>query len=72
MPEAVRITLSFAPDSRSPTKDSPEKDTAEPPLIFQTVVRLNLAGRSWVGSSGGSFSSSTGTASTESERGGRN
>lgn len=72
MPEAVRITLSFASDSESPKKDSEEKDTVEPPLIFQTVVRLNLAGSSWVGSSGGSFNNSTGTTAARSERGGRN
>jgi prepilin-type N-terminal cleavage/methylation domain-containing protein len=39
MPEAVRITLWIEPASRS----LPAKDKSEPPLVFQTVARLNLA-----------------------------
>ena len=42
MPEAVRITLSFDPSSRS-SAQSKDKDTTEPPLVFETVTRLNLA-----------------------------
>jgi len=48
MPEAVRITLLFDPNPR-PLKDQseasapPEKIGREPPLVFQTVARLNLA-----------------------------
>ena len=38
MPEAVRITLRIEPPSRSKSSDS-----SEPPLVFQTVARLNLA-----------------------------
>jgi prepilin-type N-terminal cleavage/methylation domain-containing protein len=38
MPEAVRITLWLEPASRSAKSDNPER-----PLMFQTVVRLNLA-----------------------------
>ena len=37
-----------------PTPISSEKDTAEPPLVFQTVARLNLAHSSERGVSGGS------------------
>ncbi len=40
MPEAVRITLAFEPQSRS--KDA----LPEAPLVFRTVVRLNLAASS--------------------------
>jgi prepilin-type N-terminal cleavage/methylation domain-containing protein len=48
MPEAVRITLSFDTNPR-PRKNGlaenelTEKTAAEPPLIFQTVARLNLS-----------------------------
>jgi hypothetical protein len=49
IPEAVRITLLFDSNPR-PTKalgsesEAPsEQATAEPPLVFQTVARLNLA-----------------------------
>ena len=43
MPEAVRITLLF--DSNPKSKPSPDAATRtpEPPLVFQTVARLNLA-----------------------------
>jgi type II secretion system protein J len=43
MPEAVRITLSLQPSVRSSTQVRKEGDTGEPPVIMQTVVRLNLA-----------------------------
>ncbi len=47
MPEAVRITLWLDPNprSRSTNTISSAQDTAtnEPPLVFQTVARLNLA-----------------------------
>jgi hypothetical protein len=39
MPEAVRLTLWIEPASRSPKG----KGESEPPLVFQTVARLNLA-----------------------------
>jgi prepilin-type N-terminal cleavage/methylation domain-containing protein len=44
MPEAVRITLSFAvnPSAAAPPAEDREKPP-EPPLVFQTVVRLELA-----------------------------
>ena len=44
MPEAVRITLSFAanPPAAAPVTEDAVK-TPAPPLVFQTVVRLELA-----------------------------
>ena len=45
MPEAVRITIWFAPDSKSSTPAAKE-NVGEPPLVFQTVARLNLAATS--------------------------
>jgi hypothetical protein len=42
MPEAVRITMWFAP-TRRPTKEGAAKKDNEPPMMFQTVARLNLA-----------------------------
>ena len=47
MPEAVRITLFFDPDPR-PVKNQldgsePAKTAKAPPLVFQTVARLNLS-----------------------------
>ena len=52
LPEAVRITLLL--DSNPKAKKSPDADAsgAEPPLVFQTVVRLNLAGISTSGAAG--------------------
>ena len=45
LPDAVRITLWFDPNPR-PRKDQTEGARAtEPPLMFQTVARLNLAAR---------------------------
>jgi type II secretion system protein J len=49
MPEAVRITLWL--DANSPLKDDANEDEPESPLVFQTIVRLNLAGREWESSS---------------------
>lgn len=46
MPEAVRITLSIEPASRA-SREKSKADSAEPPLVFQTVARLNLAGVSF-------------------------
>lgn len=67
LPEAVRITLAFDPgparrarNARSDTGPieaprqaaSNEASAAEPPMVFQTVVRLNLARRPSAASSG--------------------
>jgi hypothetical protein len=45
MPEAVRITLWFDsnPDRKTETSSDPEKRV--PPFVFQSIVRLDLAGR---------------------------
>ena len=47
MPEAVRITLWIDPNPQSRSTNAPpsEEDLAkaEPPLVFETVARLNLA-----------------------------
>lgn len=43
MPEAVRITLWFDTNPRSKTAESPEEESEPPPLMFQTIARLNLA-----------------------------
>jgi hypothetical protein len=55
MPEAVRITISIKSESRSQPGRS-ERRESEPPLILQTVVRLNLAG---IGATGSAASSDT-------------
>jgi hypothetical protein len=48
LPEAVRITLSFSPESAKKKKQAsePEEEPENPPeaVVYQTVVRLNLAG----------------------------
>ncbi len=52
MPEAVRITLWFDSAPRKPdTSDSVEQGTNSPPLVFQTIAKLELAGRTDGGSS---------------------
>ena len=43
MPEAVRITLSFDPNPGAKKKEPQDNTAAEPPFVFQTVARLNLA-----------------------------
>jgi prepilin-type N-terminal cleavage/methylation domain-containing protein len=54
MPEAVRITLWFDPNPRTRTAEAKEEPAAEPPLVFQTVAKLNLAAHSQPRSSSGS------------------
>jgi type II secretion system protein J len=48
MPEAVRITLWMDPQTEKRTDTENGKE--EPPLMFDTIVRLNLARRTWDGS----------------------
>ena len=55
MPEAVRVTLWFDPNPKPPKEGEVR---SEPPLVFQTVVRLNLAAASQSGLSSGSSGSS--------------
>ena len=52
MPQAVRITLLFDPNPKTKPVDlsgtaatsaATEESATEPPLVFQTVARLNLA-----------------------------
>jgi len=80
MPDAVRITLLMDPEPRAKASDSREISTTEstrkstnaPPLVFQTVARLNLAALSQTSSSTstGSSDSSTGTSTPGSNNGG--
>ncbi|MDB6077849.1 MAG: gspJ [Akkermansiaceae bacterium] len=76
MPEAVRITLSFDPSPGATNTASAGKDTAEPPLVFQTVARLNLAAISQRGADGGASPNSPqgtrGPATPATESGGTN
>jgi len=53
LPEAVRVTLLFDsnPQSKKISTETGQR-TIEPPFVFQTVVRLNLAASSAGGSSG--------------------
>lgn len=46
LPEAIRITLTLDsnPKARKLTKDELPTRPSEPPLVFQTIARLNLAG----------------------------
>jgi hypothetical protein len=52
MPEAVRITLAFDLKPGSRAVATAEPATAEPPLVFRTIVRLNLAASSFPSGSG--------------------
>ncbi len=58
LPEAVRITLWFDPGARSEAEASAEQESKEPPLVFQTVARLNLAAVAQRGAATGSSGSS--------------
>lgn len=44
MPEAVRITLWLNPNPPAKPAEDGQSSTNEPPLVFQTVARLRLAG----------------------------
>ena len=66
MPQAVRITLWFDPNPKTKPADSAsmaeasastEEPATEPPLVFQTVARLNLATASQNASGSGSDNS---------------
>lgn len=58
MPDAVRITLLFDAEAPSAKKSAARPEAQEPPLIFQTVARLNLAAISKGGGFGGSSTNS--------------
>jgi hypothetical protein len=73
LPEAVRITLWFDPNPRATAaaaaatgvvSEPSNKEPAEPPLVFQTVVRINLSATSQP------MSSSSSDTSTNSPTGG--
>ena len=66
LPEAVRITLRFDTAARVPASSGKEQPTAEFPLIFQTVARLNVP------ISGAAKISATETATPPPEPGARN
>jgi prepilin-type N-terminal cleavage/methylation domain-containing protein len=70
MPEAVRITLWLDPSTRTNAVESSGRTTAEPPLVFQTVARLNLAAHSQPGasSSSGTMGQNSGTSTSEGNR----
>ncbi len=70
MPEAVRITLWFDANPRTKAAESQDKTSTEPPLVFQTVVRLNLAAHSQPSASGGP--DSTGQTAPSAANQGRN
>ncbi len=57
LPEAVRITLAFDAQANPKAATPPESMTPEPPLIFRTIVHLNLATSSWQDSAGNQNSS---------------
>jgi hypothetical protein len=66
MPEAVRITLAFAPPHEGgPAQEGGERQ-GEPPVVLRSVVRLNLAGRV----NDAYLSSASGGAGTSAEKGG--
>jgi len=54
LPEAVRITLYLEPNPKAKPVASAANENAEAPMVFQTVARLDLAGRAQGGASGGS------------------
>ena len=71
MPEAVRITLWFdANPHEKRTGTSTDLAKREPPMIFQTVARLNLAGVPTPGGSDSSTSSDTGSQTPPGNQGG--
>jgi prepilin-type N-terminal cleavage/methylation domain-containing protein len=62
MPNAVRITLMLDSNPKSKTDPQTGKRIIEPPLVFQTVARLNLAGAAQTdtGTAGGNSTQTTG------------
>ena len=72
MPEAVRITLWLNPNPRHRPAEDQETSTNEPPLVFRTVARLNLADSSETGPSSGSGTNSVSDTSTQNQAPGQN
>lgn len=69
MPEAVRITLSFAPRDSAVHTNAEAEQLPEPPLVFQTVVHLELADAGTLPVASGSSSSSAQTPNANSPGG---
>jgi prepilin-type N-terminal cleavage/methylation domain-containing protein len=63
LPSAVRITLLMDSNARTKPADAAEETKPEPPLVFQTVERLNLAEASQNDSTGGDTGNSDNTSS---------
>lgn len=58
LPEAVRVTLTFDPEFEKRSTGDDEEETPGPPLVFQTVARVNLSLFFYQRSSGSRTSSS--------------
>lgn len=70
MPQAVRITLMFDSNPKSKAVSDSGERVLEPPFVFQTVARLNLAAGSQQNSSSGGASDSSGQEATPGMPGG--
>lgn len=60
LPDAVRIKLAIAPNPKTPTERGAEPDE-DPPLVFETLVCLNLAHVGGSSPGAGAVGSGTGT-----------
>lgn len=70
LPEAVRITLLLDPHPRHrPAEGQESSTTNEPPLVFRTVARLNLADSNQTGPSSGASTNSAPDTSTPTQSG---
>jgi type II secretory pathway component PulJ len=72
LPEAVRITLWLNSNPRARPAEQQASTTNEPPLVFQTVARLNLADSGQTAPSPGSATNSTPDTSTQNQTPGQN
>jgi type II secretion system protein J len=70
LPEAVRVTMSFNPSPRKKAATPATNEQKEPPLVFQTVARLNLADASLAVGGGGASSTNRSTTATAPSEGG--
>ena len=71
MPDAVRITLLMDSNQMSDSKTSLPIENRDPPLVFQTVARLNLAARPSSSSSGDSAGTNSLNQATQVPQSGR-
>jgi hypothetical protein len=65
LPEAVRITLWLSPNRRATLTEEQGGTNNEPPLVFQTVTRLNLADSGETPPSAGSSTNGAPESSTQ-------